>query len=350
MLRALLYHQERNELQPLAREELLDCSPENEEAARKRDMGDMNSLHTGVPQCREKEFLWVDAVAPDENEYQLLASRFHLHAMVLEDMKAREGRPKLHNYDEYLYLIFHAIEYSSGAGEHELKLHEIDCLVGPDYVLTIHDENLQPLEDLANRWKAHPSLMKPGPAYLLYEIMDEVLDDYFPALDVLDERIDHLETKLFADDRTGDQKITADIFSLKRNLLQIRHIAGPTRDVVNILLRRDAETGGKNFAYFQDLYDHAVRIVDMTDTFRDVLSGALDAYLAVESNRMNAVMKTLTSASIMLLIPTLIAGIYGMNFEFMPELHARYGYYGAVGAMLTSTVVLYTIFKRKNWL
>jgi magnesium transporter len=180
--------------------------------------------------------------------------------------------------------------------------------------------------------------------------MDEVLDDYFPALDVLDEHIDELETKLFADDRTSDQKITAGIFSLKRNLLEIRHIAGPTRDVVNILLRRDAETGGKNFAYFQDLYDHAVRIVDMTDTFRDVLSGALDAYLAVESNRMNAVMKTLTSASIMLLIPTLIAGIYGMNFENMPELHSRYGYYGALGAMTISTISLYMMFKRKNWL
>ena len=346
MLRALLYHQGRQELQPLAREELISCSPGGEEAARKQDSSESNTLHRGVPRCREQEFMWVDAIDPDEEDYQLLAARFDLHPMILEDMKSHEGRPKLHDYEEYMYLIFHAIEYVG----HDLKLHEVDCLVGPDYVLTIHDTKLQPFEDLANRWKAHPTLMRLGPPYLLYELMDEILDDYFPALDVLDEHIDELETKLFAEDRDSDQKITADIFSLKRSLLQIRRVAGPTRDVVNILLRRDAENGGKNFAYFQDLYDHAVRIVDMTDTFRDVLSGALDAYLAVESNRMNAVMKTLTSASIMLLIPTLIAGVYGMNFENMPELHSRYGYYGAIGAMLTTTAVLYTLFKRKGWL
>jgi len=180
--------------------------------------------------------------------------------------------------------------------------------------------------------------------------MDEVLDDYFPALEKLDERIDGIENGLFANGRNGDQKITAEIFALKRDLLQIRHVAGPTRDVANVLLRRDAETGNKHFAYFQDLYDHAVRIVDMTDTFRDVLSGALDAFLAVEGNKTNAVMKTLTSASIMLLVPNLIAAIYGMNFENMPELKTRNGYFFALALMAFAIAGLYAMFKRRGWL
>jgi magnesium transporter len=285
---------------------------------------------------------------PDENDYALLAERFKLHPMIVEDIQGREDRPKLHDYNEYLYLVFHAISFEHT--KREMHLHEIDCLVGPDYVVTIHDGKLQPFEDLRARWQAHPAMMQNGPAYLLYELMDEVLDDYFPALDSLDEKIDSLEDRLFDDDRVNNHQITADIFSLKRNLLRVRRIAGPTRDVVNILLRRDAEQGGKHFAYFQDLYDHAVRIVDMTDTFRDVLSGALDAYLAVESNHMNAIMKTLTSASIILLIPTLIAGVYGMNFEYIPETHARYGYFVCIGVMITSAIGLALNFKRKGWL
>jgi magnesium transporter len=341
MLRALLYHRQTNELRPLAREELLASAPLHDEAPRKTD--DESTLHAGKPQCRAQEFLWVDVTEPDEEDFQLLAARFHLHPMILEDIQGHEGRPKLHDYSDYLYLIFHAVTTDNQTP----RLHEVDCLVGPDFVVTIHCDKLQPFEDLHERWKAHPQMMQPGPAYLLYELMDEVLDDYFPALDVLDERIDELESKLFDAGRTGDNHITAEIFSLKRDLLQIRRIAGPTRDVVNILLRRDAERGGKNFAYFQDLYDHAVRIVDMTDTFRDVLSGALDAYLAVESNRMNAVMKTLTAASIILLIPNLIAAVFGMNFEQdMPH----YGFHESLLLMIFLVVSLALYFKRKGWI
>jgi magnesium transporter len=286
--------------------------------------------------------------------------------LVIEDMNSSEGRPKLHDYGEYLYIIFHALNYKvSYQGEfdrkddetaphrdrygnsYELMIHEIDCLIGPDYVITVHEESLQPLLDLRRRWESSPGLMQMGATYLLYELMDEVLDDYFPLLDALDERIDEFEDRLFLE---FQEHLSGDIFALKRCLLQIRRIAGPTRDVANILLRRDADSGGKHFAYFQDLYDHAVRIVDTVDTFRDILSSALDSYLAIASNRMNAVMKTLTSWSIILLVPTLIAGIYGMNFTHMPELNTRHGYFIVLGVMISIIVALMLYFKRKEWL
>lgn len=353
MLSALLYHINRNELRPLERDELLESAPSPDEAARNTSNGDRSTHRAGRPRCREGEFVWVDVVEPDAADYATLTQRFEFHEMVLDDLQETNARPKLHDYGDYSYLVFYAVVWAaqqSDKGRADFDLMEIDCVVGPDFVITIHHAPVQPFEDLRARWQKHPQLMKSGPAYLLYELMDEVLDDYFPALEALDERIDSIENRLFETERNGNQRITAEIFALKRDLLQIRHVAGPTRDVVNVLLRRDAETGGRHFAYFQDLYDHATRVVEMTDTFRDVLSGALDAFLAVESNRMNAVMKTLTSASIILLVPNLIAAIYGMNFQNMPELQTRYGYYFALGFMALVVLGLYANFKRKGWL
>jgi magnesium transporter len=353
MISALLYNQNTNQLMPLDEAALLSTAPAPDEERASINNGSF--VHTR-PRCREGELLWLDITAPGETDYQLLQQRFHLHPMVIEDIKSREERPKLHDYGEYLYIIFHAIRLDAPASLLEnspvsprdaLGLDEIDCMVGPDYVVTLHAEPVAPFDDLRERWRRRPELMQSGAGYLLYELMDEVLDEYFPVLDLLDERIDDFEDRLFQE---FQEHLSADIFSLKRCLLQIRRIAGPTRDVANVLLRRDAESGGKNFAYFQDLYDHSVRIVDMVDSFRELLSGALDAYLAMASNRTNAIMKTLTSASIILLVPTLIAGIYGMNFDNMPELHTRYGYYVALGLMGFTIAGLSLYFKRRQWL
>jgi magnesium transporter len=353
MISALLYNLKSNQITSLDEVSILTTAPAAHE---EREVGNNGSFVHTRPRCREGELLWLDITAPGESDYQLLQDRFNLHAMVIEDIKSREERPKLHDYGEYLYIIFHALrldapevltEESHTSTRDALHLDEIDCMVGPDYVVTLHAEPVAPFDDLRERWRRRPELMQSGAGYLLYEIMDEVLDEYFPVLDLLDERIDDFEDRLFEE---FQEHLSAEIFSLKRSLLQIRRIAGPTRDVANILLRRDAESGGKHFAYFQDLYDHAVRIVDMVDSFRELLSGALDAYLAMASNRMNAVMKTLTSASIILLVPTLVAGIYGMNFENMPELHSRYGYYIALGVMGSAIAGLTFYFKRKEWL
>ena len=353
MLRALLYHINRGQLRPLEGAEFLQSAPSEGERARKAANRDGSTLREGRTHCRENEFAWVDVVSPDADDFQALAQRFDLHEMVLDDLHEKNARPKIHDYGDYSYLVFYAIAWAKNQDEQEradFELAEIDCIVGPDYIVTVHHAPVAPFEDLRSRWQKHPQMMKTGPAYLLYELMDEVLDDYFPALEALDARIDAIENRLFNAQQNGENSITAEVFALKRDLLQIRQVAGPTRDVVNILLRRDAETGGKNFAYFQDLYDHASRVVEMTDTFRDVLSGALDAFLAIESNRMNSVMKTLTSASIILLVPNLVAAIYGMNFRFMPETQMRYGYFFALALMLLLVVGLYANFKRKKWL
>ena len=395
MLCTYLYNTKNNDLQLQDGSDLLNGAPDAAEAQQKRATNGL--AHRGAPKCRADEFVWVDVTQPSAEDYRMLKERFNLHPMVLEDILIKEGRPKLHNYSDYLYIIFHAIQYvpreedlktaqekieaakteeertlanitfkemfarkaaakpqageEAESGRFEMKITEIDCIVGADFVVTIHAEPIAPLDDLRDRWLRRPELMIAGPGYLLYEIMDEVLDDYFPVLDALDDRIDEFEERLFKsreeDDDEDNAPLSGDIFALRRCLIQMRRIAGPTRDVANTLLRHDADSGGKNFAYYQDLYDHATRIVDNIDTFREMLSGALDAYLATESNRMNMVMKTLTACSIILLVPNLVAAIYGMNFDDLPKQH---GFYSSLGVMAALIGGLAFYFKRRNWL
>jgi len=225
---------------------------------------------------------------------------------------------------------------------------EIGLFVGRNYLVSIHSGPVTPLADLMARWEKAPTMMREGVGTLLYALIDEVLDDYFPVLDRLDDRLEVVEDSLFT---RPDQQSVEDLLSLKRDLLTIRKVAAPTRDVVNALMRHDSPLYGRQaFVLFQDLYDHTARIIDTVDTYRDILSGALDAYLAVASNRMNEVMKVLTSVATILMTLALIAGIYGMNFQHMPELKWRYGYFAVLGVMTVLGLVMAYLFRRKRWL
>ena len=302
------------------------------------------------PLTKCKAFVWLDVSAPTIAELHALAHRFNLDPQIMEDLRSKEGRPKIHDYNGYIYLIFHAVELDYDERKHlEVDTLEIDCLVGPDWIVTVHPQPVAAFEELMVRWEKRPDWMKSGAGHLLYELMDSVLDAYFPVLERINERIDEFEDTLYeaTSGNDTDQPLSSDIFALKRGLLQMRHIADPTRDVVTVLQRRDLEAGGGQSAAFQDLHDHVSRIVGTIDTYREVLSGALDVYLAIESNRMNAVMKRLTSYSIILLLPTLIAGIYGMNFDDMPKNH---GFYGSLGAMTLIVIMLLIFFKKRGWL
>ena len=349
MFTAHLYNEQSQTLTLLDRVGLLGCAPSGAERDAKAALaGAGGIIARGATQCRPGEFVWVDLTSPDEADFALLEERFGVHSLVIEDMREQEGRPKLHEYPDHLYLIMQAVARDPEHDKHfVVQLTEVDCLVGADYVVTLHERPVPALKELHVRWTRHPTLCQAGPAILLYELMDEVLDDYFPLLDELDGSLDTLEERLMDGDSSS---LSSEIFALKRALVAVRHVAGPTRDVVNTLLRRDAEVGARHFAYFQDLYDHAVRIVDTVDTLRDLLSGVMDVYLASQGNRLNEVMKTMTAMSIILLVPNLIAAIYGMNFENMPELRERYGYYGALTLMFLLVTALIVNFRRKKWL
>jgi magnesium transporter len=293
------------------------------------------------------QLVWIDLCNPDEKDYALLCQRMELHSTVVENLKTPEGRPKIQQFEKYFYMTLYAVAHHHAAGNVRVELQEIDCLVGDNYLITVHQENVSVIDTLAEYWKTNPPKNEGGIAYLVYDLLDNCLDQYFPALDAIDDRLDELEDVLF---EGNGKELTGEIFALKRTLIRIRQVAAPMREVVGMLMRHYADDDHNTYVYYQDLYDHVMRIIDLLDTFRDILSGAMDVYLAVESNRMNAVMKTLTSFSIIFLVPTLIAGIYGMNFIDMPELHYRLGYFVVLGIMAFSMVGLFVYFKRKDWI
>ena len=289
--------------------------------------------------------LWLDVVAPTEDEFRLLAEEFAFHPLAIEDATKRHQRPKLDFYDGFLFLVFYEIKLVDGRPASQ----EVSFFVGSNYLVTIHEQPCDPIGDIAARWGSHPDeLGKRGAGFLVYAILDAIVDDYFPIVDALSDRIEALEERIFERSDTRGQR---EVFALRKDLTTIRRVLGTERDVMNILVRRDSPAlGDETVVYFQDVYDHILRVTDNVDTYRDLLGSALDSYLSVTSNRLNQVMKTLTASSIILMSMTLVASVYGMNFDHMPELHWGFGYAWALGLMVIIGASLAALFKRIDWL
>lgn len=290
--------------------------------------------------------LWIDLQDPTPAEIQRIGDLFQLHPLALEDASRFRQRPKLDQYETFLMIVFFALAWPEGAGP---QAQEIHFFAGGNFLITIHRGELPVVEETAQRWCQSPGIRgKHRIGLLIYALLDAIVDDYFPVIDALAERIDELEDAIF---NAGDMTAQAKVFALKKDLLAIRRVVAPERDVMNVLVRRDTPLfGSREIVYFQDVYDHVLRVTDAIDVYRDLLSSALDASMSVAANRLNQVIKTLTSSSIILMSVTVIASIYGMNFDFMPELHWALGYPWALGLMLAIAGALYLVFRRIDWL
>jgi magnesium transporter len=220
--------------------------------------------------------------------------------------------------------------------------------VGRNYLVTVRKPPALDLKGVLRRWDAHADLVDEGGGYLLYILLDEVVDGYFDAIEVYQDRVEELEDQVFGTDAATDTHER--IFQFRKELSKFRRSVAPLRDVLDVMQRRtiDVVTAGLE-PYFRDVYDHVLRATDFVDGLRDILASALEANLTVASNRLNEVMKELTAWAAIILLPTLIAGIYGMNFNHMPELGWLFGYPFAIGLMLLSAGVLYVMFKRRDW-
>jgi magnesium transporter len=290
--------------------------------------------------------VWVDVVAPTADDLALLEEEFGFHHLALEDASLVHERPKIDEYDDFLLIIFYALTH--GAANPGLRLEQLSIFAGRNYVVTLHQNDLAVLEETSGRWSASHAKIKDGASGLLvYAILDAMVDAYLPVVDRMSDRIDQIEDAVFG---RFDASAQQEIFHLKRDLLMMRRVLAPERDVLSFLMRRDTTVfDDETIRYFQDVYDHLLRVLDSIDTYRDLLSSALDSYLSVQSNRMNKVMKTLTASSIILMMMTLVASVYGMNFVHMPELQWRLGYPMAMGLMLLIMVSLGALFKKIDW-
>jgi magnesium transporter len=305
--------------------------------------------------------LWIDVTSPTPEELRRLQEELQLHPLVMEDLTDWDERPRVRPFDGSYFIVFYAVRLGEKK-EERLRCQQINIVIARHYLLTVHTEPIEEIPEVIRRWRENAAAMAPDVNIPLYSLLDTLVDGYFPCIDQIADRVDEMEDQVFQG--LGQDALQA-IFSLKKDMVNLRRVVAPERDVVNVLLRGDQGIfSASALVYFQDLYDHLVRVIDSIDTYRDLLSSAMDTYLSVVSNRLsensiemaksanqlNATMRILTSWSIILMSGALIAGIYGMNFEYMPELHWRYGYYAALGAILLVGGALAAYFRRRDWM
>ncbi len=290
--------------------------------------------------------LWLDIESPQDSDIALLRDKFHFHPLAIEDATRAGERPKVDLYNNYYSLAFFATRLAGETGE--LELIHFHLFVGANFLVSIHDQPMAQVADSMRRWELKDGPLPPKIGAAVHALLDAVVDEYFPLMDQIADRVDDLEDSVFTQ---FSPKSLETIFHLKKGLLNLRRVVAPERDVLNHLLRRELPVfTTEDVAYLQDVYDHLVRVTDSVDTYRDLLSNALDSFLSVQSNRLNEVVKVLTIASIVLMSNSLIAGIYGMNFLFMPEIRWPYGYGWALGLMGTVSLSLILFFRWRKWL
>jgi magnesium transporter len=303
----------------------------------------------------ERTVVWIDAEGPDDKDrLESLKSQLGMGATVVDAILDPRERTKLMRYGDYFHVAVHDCECSRGT----VTSREIDIVTGPGWLLTVRhpdDHGSQvDLDEVARRFelqRAEHSTTEQG--FLLWAIFDVLVDGYFDVTDMVDDRLDEIEELVFPND-TGQpdtRNVPRRIFAVRSDLTVVRRAAAPLREVVNAIIRKEIEfVDDEAIVHFHDVYDRVLRVGDLVEGQRDLLTGLLDANLAVTSNQLNQVMKKMTSWGAILIVATLIAGIYGMNFRHMPELHWQYGYAMALGLMAVSTFVLWRLFKRKGWL
>src|SRR6266508_3413178 len=290
--------------------------------------------------------VWVDVVSGTVDEVAQMGAEFDIHPVAREDLQPeQQQRPKVEEYPGHVLLVAYAARQDPDS--HRVELHELDVIAGQNFLLTFHAGRPTDAGSVARRINAHPELAREGSGFLLYVVLDELVDKFFPVLDAIGGQVEDLEEAVFA----GRRDIQNQIFAIRKDLIAIRRVAGPMRDAMIVLLRRDLGLFSREAQrYLQDVYDHLIRVVESVEDYQDLAAGALEANLTVASNRVNMVARNLTAYAAIFAVITMISGIYGMNFEHMPELGWRLGYAWALGLMAVGAVGLWLYFKRKGWL
>jgi magnesium transporter len=291
--------------------------------------------------------VWLDLISPGKAELDLLKTRLELHPLALEDLENRRQRPKVDTYPgQYVIVAYEVLP--AKARDRSYQPGEIHMIAMKESLVTVHWAPSPVIDDVRERFRHPATTIGQGTGGLLYAVLDGVADGYFPLLDRLSDQIEQLEERIVAGRQNAD--LLRDVLHIKRKLLELRRIVAPLRDVANALLRRDLEIVEQAMVpYYQDLYDHLVRVLDSVDLYRDLVAAALDANLAVQGNSLNVIVKRLTAFTVLLMVPTLIAGVYGMNFDFMPELRWPLGYPIALGLMAASIIGLGIYFRSRDW-
>jgi magnesium transporter len=291
---------------------------------------------------------WINIDGLHEVEIiEKLGGHFGLHPLLLEDILNTDQRPKMEDFDEYIFFVLKMIYRRDKTGEMETE--QVSLILGSNFVISFQEREGDVFDNIRDRIRKNKGrVRKSGADYLAYALMDAIVDNYFIVLENTDEKIETTEQQLTTNPTPATLQ---NIRELKNEMIFLRKSVWPLRELISSLERLDSPLVHESLeAYLRDVYDHTIQIIDTVESYRDMISGMLDIYLSSISNRMNEVMKVLTIFASIFIPLTFVAGLYGMNFEFMPELKWHWGYFGALGLMALIGIVLLLYFRRKRWL
>lgn len=309
-------------------------------------IGDIAAAQIAEYLHRPRCFVWVALQDPDAAELGEMQAAFALHPLAVEDALMGHQRPKIEEYGDSLFAVLHLVEPDSN----EYHVGELAIFAGPNYVMTVRSRAQKGLAEVRARCEREPQLLRQGPGFVLYAVIDAIVDRYFPILDNLEDELDQIEQGIFAPQGAPRDNIEA-LYALKQRLMVMKHAVAPLLEgVSNLSGARVPVLCTKISEYFRDIYDHLLRLNQTADSIRDTIATAISVNLSLITLQENETMKRLAAYAALLAIPTMIAGIYGMNFEHMPELKWRYGYALSLFVMGAIDVLLYFRFKRTKWL
>ncbi len=304
------------------------------------------SLHDTYEALRqERGVAWIGLYRPTEEEFASVAEEFSLHELAVEDALEAHQRPKLERYGQTLFVVLRPARYLDES--ETVEFGEIHVFVGEDFVITVRHGEAPALSEVRRQLEDEPELLRRGPEAILHAIVDRVVDDYAPVVEGLENDIQEIETEVFG----GNPDVSLRIYKLSREVIEFQRAIGPLAGVLEDLIEDERlEIDSEVRRYLRDVRDHALRVTERVEGFRELLNNILDVNLTLVGIRQNDEVKRISAWAAILFAPTLVAGIYGMNFEYMPELGWVFGYPFALTLMVLVSLTLYLIFKRRGWL
>jgi magnesium transporter len=291
--------------------------------------------------------IWFDLCEPDAADIAAISEELGLHKLAVEDAIAEHQRPKLDRYESHLFVTAYGVALDTVSGQ--LSAHEVAAFITPHALVTVRKDERFDIDAVVKRWDDSPDLAKYGVAFLLHGLLDYIVDTHFDAVQSLDTEIEALEDQLF-DDIPRDREMQRRTFQLRKSLVTGRRVVLPMREVVNSLLRRDLGVVDPAMQpYFQDVYDHVLRATEWTESLRDLVTTILETHLTVRGNRLNVIMKQVTSWAAIIAVPTAVTGFYGQNVPY-PGYGHPIGFWTSTLVTLGASAVLYVVFRRKDWL
>lgn len=301
------------------------------------------SRYLGEADCT----VWLDVCDPDSADFDMIAEEFGLHSLAVEDARHEHQRPKLDVYRGHLFLSAYAVAVDPGTGAVDTR--ELSAFVTSHALITVRRGDQCPVGPLVDRWDNSPDLAKYGVGFLVHGLLDYLVDGHFAAVQDLDDRIEQLEDLLFEDGPDEIEAVQRRSFELRRSLVRLRRVVLPMREVVNALLRRDLHVVPEPMLpYFQDVYDHVLRAAEWTESLRDLVTTVMETNLTVQGNRMNLIMKKVTSWAAIIAVPTAVTGFYGQNVPY-PGFGGHSGFWVSTILMVVLSALLYVTFRRRDW-